>query len=385
MACHQTSVGDLGNATMSPKIKTLRLALLSFLLFLVTTSLRYTLTGGDVRVKIVIDSSQKDFGPPPELAALLSHSVNHTRTNRDVIDSIDRLTPTRHTFNSPAIQVFRNQLSSQVHTAEIFILTQSNTRPGDRIPYYKGRGGYNIDKTLYSLQPSSIAAGTDIFNRCSVVGNSGILKDSGCGPQIDGADFIFRLNLFPTVPKFTDDTGVKTHLVTCDDVTLNKKFLNLGEPRWKQAFQNYVTNSRYGPVLILTAPFGRREHTQRQLELQRTVHQQGLRPTVVLGHPLHRNATVEYWHRAGLERTMSNGFYLVSSALSLCTKVTVFGFWPFTEDKQGRPVDFHLAQSMWPHLSHEQSDDSLNTMRAEFQMLLELDRLGLLRLVTDPC
>ncbi|XP_078616490.1 alpha-N-acetylneuraminide alpha-2,8-sialyltransferase-like [Branchiostoma floridae x Branchiostoma japonicum] len=371
---------------MSPKIKTLRMALLTFLLFLMTTSLRYTLTGRDVRVRIVIDSTHKDFGPPPELATLLSTSVNHSSTGRDVIHSVNTLQrSTRHEFNSRAIQVFRNQLSSQVLTAEIFILTQSNTRPGDRIPYYRGRGGYNIDQTLHSLQPSRMAAGGDIFDRCSVVGNSGILKDSRCGQEIDGADFIFRLNLFPTLPKFADDTGARTHLVTCDGATLTKKFLNLGEPLWRQAFQNYVTNSRYGPVLILTSPFSTRDHTQKLLDLQRTVHQQRMRPTVVLGHPVHWNATVEYWNRAGLGRTMSNGFYLVSSALSLCNKVTVFGFWPFTEDKQGRHVDFHMAQNVWPHLSHEQSEESLARMRAEFQMLLELHRLGLLRLVTDPC
>lgn len=50
--------------------------------------------------------------------------------------------------------------------------------------------------------------------RCAVVGNSGNLKESWYGPQIDSHDFVLRMNKAPTVG-FEADVGSKTthHLV----------------------------------------------------------------------------------------------------------------------------------------------------------------------------
>lgn len=50
--------------------------------------------------------------------------------------------------------------------------------------------------------------------RCAVVGNSGNLKESWYGPQIDSHDFVLRMNKAPTVG-FEMDVGSKTthHLV----------------------------------------------------------------------------------------------------------------------------------------------------------------------------
>ncbi|XP_006820628.1 alpha-2,8-sialyltransferase 8E-like [Saccoglossus kowalevskii] len=48
--------------------------------------------------------------------------------------------------------------------------------------------------------------------RCAVIGNSGILLNSGCGDEINSHNFVIRCNI-PAISEFTRDVGYKTNMM----------------------------------------------------------------------------------------------------------------------------------------------------------------------------
>ncbi|XP_071964534.1 alpha-2,8-sialyltransferase 8B-like [Antedon mediterranea] len=51
------------------------------------------------------------------------------------------------------------------------------------------------------------------YDTCAIVGNSGVLKHSHCGEEIDEHDFVLRNNMAPT-EGFENDVGTKTNLMS---------------------------------------------------------------------------------------------------------------------------------------------------------------------------
>ncbi|XP_035693970.1 alpha-2,8-sialyltransferase 8E-like [Branchiostoma floridae] len=62
------------------------------------------------------------------------------------------------------------------------------------------------------------------FNTCSLVGNGGILKGSGCGKEIDASEFVFRFNMAPMDEKYLEDIGNKTNLITMNPSMIKYRY-----------------------------------------------------------------------------------------------------------------------------------------------------------------
>lgn len=72
-------------------------------------------------------------------------------------------------------------------------VVKSSFKPGDVIHYVLDRRRtLNISQDLHSLLPEVSPMKNRRFKTCAVVGNSGILLDSGCGKEIDSHEFVIR-------------------------------------------------------------------------------------------------------------------------------------------------------------------------------------------------
>lgn len=72
-------------------------------------------------------------------------------------------------------------------------ILKGTLKPGDIIHYVFDRHSTtNISENLYRLLPTVSPMKNQHHRRCAIVGNSGILLNSSCGPEIDSHDFVIR-------------------------------------------------------------------------------------------------------------------------------------------------------------------------------------------------
>ncbi|XP_070564082.1 alpha-2,8-sialyltransferase 8B-like isoform X2 [Ptychodera flava] len=64
---------------------------------------------------------------------------------------------------------------------------------------------------------------------CAIVGASGILLNSRCGREIDGHDFVMRINLAPTAG-FEKDVGGRTNLTAVNNIVMHRVRRYLSNP-----------------------------------------------------------------------------------------------------------------------------------------------------------
>ena len=93
-------------------------------------------------------------------------------------------------FNSPLCR--KNILKFFDPERDISIL-KGTLKPGDVIHYvFDRQSTTNISENLYHLLPTASPMKNQHHHRCAIVGNSGILLNSSCGPEIDSHDFVIR-------------------------------------------------------------------------------------------------------------------------------------------------------------------------------------------------
>ncbi|XP_073479176.1 alpha-2,8-sialyltransferase 8E-like isoform X1 [Aquarana catesbeiana] len=253
------------------------------------------------------------------------------------------------------------------------IMTQENTVIGQTITFdAETKIKQNITKSLYSLFPKKSPFQKPI-RTCAVVGNGGILTNSSCGAQIDGADFVFRLN-FPPL-NWTDDIGAKTDLVTSNPSILMNKFSSLTEKR--KPFIMMV--QEYSSPLILLPAFSYSANTEVSLRVLYTIEDFDLNSKVVFFNPEYLKNLSAYWKSMGLKfGRLSSGLMVVSIAMEVCDKVTLFGFWPFSKDLNGVPILHHYYDNVPPK-------PGIHAMPDEFYKYLQMHIQGSLRLNLEHC
>ncbi|XP_070703287.1 alpha-2,8-sialyltransferase 8F-like [Pempheris klunzingeri] len=274
-------------------------------------------------------------------------------------------------------QNFRSQLSGKCHGFDKAIITQANTPVGSKV-VYDGEWKWPLQVTpeIFSTFAKEHPFPNKTWETCAVVGNGGILSDSGCGKMIDSAQFVIRCNLPPLKNGYEEHVGVKTGLVTANPSILLEKFGSLMERR-----RSFVESLRiYGNSLLLLPAFSFGRNTPVSLRAAYTIEdlQSPIRP--VFFNPEYLQSLALFWRSQGLRAPrLSSGIMMVSLALELCDDVHLYGFWPFS-------IHPHGLHTLTNHYYDDrQAKSKFHAMPAEFDLLLRLHSQGVLRLHLGDC
>ncbi|XP_035693960.1 alpha-N-acetylneuraminide alpha-2,8-sialyltransferase-like [Branchiostoma floridae] len=293
---------------------------------------------------------------------------------------LSKLRPTEEpvwVYNSTAADIFRSELEACCNGSQNLLVTQSNTRVNTTIQYdAENKSKLNVTTEIWRKFPQKTPFGYKTFPSCTVVGNSGLLKGSGCGKQIDSADFVFRCNMAPIDERFVADVGNKANLVTMNPSIVRDRYLGLKNTTLKERF--VAALSRYGGAYVWMPAFSFKMCTSRSFAVQTTLQEYKSKLSVVFGNPQFMLAMNKYWKSNGVKaRRISTGLFLASAALSICGEVHLYGFWPFHVDKHNVTLTEHYYDNALPHKMHKLPD--------EFAKLQQLHREGIIQLRTDSC
>ncbi|XP_033105226.1 CMP-N-acetylneuraminate-poly-alpha-2,8-sialyltransferase-like [Anneissia japonica] len=211
------------------------------------------------------------------------------------------------------------------------------------------------------------------YNTCAVLGNSGILRGSRCGKEIDSHDFVMRSNMAPTIG-FEDDVGVKTNLTTLNSnkATILENCLFRSKYKCRQVALDLM--KEFNGSIIWFSKYGVVKSSA-YVSFTDTILKQGLKTDVsypAFGMP---RRVGRFWNIS----SVSSGLILYTVAGAVCSKISMYGFFPFQETASGRPVPHHYYENVTFNYTKR------HHMPDEYKLFLKLNRTGYIRFVTDKC
>ncbi|XP_078681417.1 alpha-N-acetylneuraminide alpha-2,8-sialyltransferase-like isoform X4 [Branchiostoma floridae x Branchiostoma belcheri] len=313
---------------------------------------------------------------PGELAAMKKF-----KADQKAVQSIPTVTP-GWVYNKTAADLFRKQIKHGNHIKNGDFLTTQETAPLDFIlkRYQSETTLMNVSREILHRFPKTSPFKAKVIKTCSVVGNGGILKGSGCGKEIDASGFIFRCNMAPMNKVYLKDIGKSTSLITLNPDMIRWKYNSFKNETKSENVAAFVRDlSTYGNSYLWIPAF----FSQDYVEVTFAAHQ-ALREInhtnneIIIPHPDFIKSAQSYWSKNGLNRKRATtGLYLVSAAIQMCEEVHLYGFWPFHSDRNYRRLTEHYFDNALPGKSHSVPD--------EFKQLQRLHNTGVLRLTTNAC
>ncbi|XP_037833985.1 alpha-2,8-sialyltransferase 8B isoform X2 [Kryptolebias marmoratus] len=285
------------------------------------------------------------------------------------------------TFNKTLSDLIRKNILRFLDPERDISILKGTLKPGDIIHYVFDRHSTtNISENLYRLLPTASPMRRQHHRRCAIVGNSGVLLNSSCGPEIDSHDFVIRCNLAP-VEEYSRDVGRRTDLVTMNPSVVQRAFQDLLTEEWRERFLQRLRDLR-GGVLWVPAFMakGGEERVEWALRLI-LLHAVDVRMAFPSLRLLH--AVRGYWLTNNVHiKRPTTGLLMYTMATRFCEEIHLYGFWPFALDPRGRPVKYHYYDALKYEYT---SSSSPHAMPLEFRTLSSLHRQGALRLHTGIC
>ncbi|XP_072025753.1 alpha-N-acetylneuraminide alpha-2,8-sialyltransferase-like [Amphiura filiformis] len=309
------------------------------------------------------------------MKSLMEYSLPLTRTEFFDVLLNDTSTASQVT-NRTLLLKYReefNEGSTAVGLPQNMFCTKENTNVDETLGFLFSLGKAKITQHLWNLFPeTSIFKDKRRYKKCNIIGNSGILFSSKCGKQIDDADFILRCNL-PTLKGFEDDVGIHTDLVTANPSIFRERFDSMATEASKREFRQSLSN--YDGVIWVPA-LSVSDTWSLAVEAVNISASQDIK--IVFGHPENYLAVWHLWKALGHKDQITTGFYMTTSLLNICEETHLYGFWPFAETADGTHVPYHYYDSDSPVLQFHDTDN-------EFEILMRLHQLNLLKLHVGPC
>ncbi|KAL6030579.1 hypothetical protein STEG23_036536 [Scotinomys teguina] len=334
----------------------------------------------------------------------------------------------------------RKQILKFLDAEKDISVLKGTLKPGDIIHYIFDRDStMNVSQNLYELLPRTSPLKNKHFQTCAIVGNSGVLLNSGCGQEIDTHSFVIRkmtagsgilrtmflwsppqpvmeaqsrCNLAP-VQEYARDVGLKTDLVTMNPSVIQRAFEDLVNATWREKLLQRL-HGLNGSILWIPAfmarggkervewvnalilkhhvnvrtayPSLRLLHAVRGLNRRRLVHsrpQDHHSQTCCNGKAWSPSGLTRYWltNKVHIKRP-TTGLLMYTLATRFCNQIYLYGFWPFPLDQNQNPVKYHYYDSLKYGYT---SQASPHTMPLEFKALKSLHEQGALKLTVGQC
>ncbi|XP_066264191.1 CMP-N-acetylneuraminate-poly-alpha-2,8-sialyltransferase-like [Branchiostoma lanceolatum] len=286
-------------------------------------------------------------------------------------------TGAKYNFNTSEVERIRQWVMTYFNPDTDLSIIKSQAHLGQGLEHeMKTTKKFKIGKYFYKLIPESPPLLGKHFRSCAVVGNSGILLDSGCGPQIDSADFVFRSNL-AAIEGFENDVGTKSNFTTMNPSVLKHDYKGFSKnDKLKEKFINRLRLIR-DQILHIPAfvSHGSDQYTQytNMMIVKRHL------PIKLSYAPRNVNAKMTaLWQNSEFKpKRPSTGNNLFALAACLCDQIHMYGFYPFSEDEKGRKIKYHYYGNIGNLPKHE--------MPEEYRAFLTFHQRKALVLHTEPC
>ncbi|XP_078668247.1 CMP-N-acetylneuraminate-poly-alpha-2,8-sialyltransferase-like isoform X6 [Branchiostoma floridae x Branchiostoma belcheri] len=305
-------------------------------------------------------------------------SKNTTVSSSYRIVSIKRHEEPGVQFNTSEVERIRKWVMTYFNPNTDLTINKSQIHVNQQIKYeYATRKKFEITETFYDLTPESSPLLGKHFRSCAVVGNSGILLDSHCGPQIDSADFVFRSNL-AAIEGFENDVGTKSNFTTMNPSVLPHDYQGYKNRKKKNTREKFIKRLRLIHDQILHIPAFVSSARRQQVKFTNEMLKKHHLPIKISYAPSYINAKMTaMWNDSEFKpERSSTGSILFVLAACLCDQVHLYGFYPFPKDEKGREIKYHYYGNIG-NLPHHK-------MPEEYRAFLTFHQRKALVLHTEP-
>ncbi|XP_033114088.1 alpha-2,8-sialyltransferase 8B-like [Anneissia japonica] len=260
----------------------------------------------------------------------------------------------------------RANITDRRLSSNMTILIPPHQQDGGRVKFYRYKNMKTPPKGLQFIPQQ---------RTCAVIGNSGILLNSKCGAEIDAHDFVLRSNMAPR-ENYTDDVGNQTDVMTVNSMA-TKIALKCIMDNTSSCYSKYLDIYRYlnGSILWF-AKFGVSAKSHLQFVSFFMKHNLN----ILIAHPPRslKGMIASMWDMLEQRYSPSSGLFLYTVTVSICDKISLYGFYPFNTAPDGRELPYH-------YYDRYTTFKSGHNMSHEFHKLVSLSKQGYFRMVTDEC